>query len=167
MASVPPSLCSTRAPIRCRLASLTAYHRAQDEPLPGPDEACARIRAKRSSTWRAVKRSLQTCGQQERLATQGPSCDLNSDHTQMAPFSPDTVAVVTGSSRGLGLEFVKQLLENSQTRVVATARNPTGAKGLTALTEKFADRLKLIALDTSDDSGIEVCTATPHHTSDI
>lgn len=89
------------------------------------------------------------------------SCDLSSDHTDhthMAPFSPDTVVVVTGSSRGLGLEFVKQLLENSQSRVVATARNPTGSKGLAALTEQFADRLKLVALDTSDESGIRVCT---------
>ncbi|KAK9858414.1 hypothetical protein WJX84_005058 [Apatococcus fuscideae] len=77
----------------------------------------------------------------------------------MAPFSPDTVVVVTGASRGLGLEFVKQLLKTSQSRVVATARNPTGSKGLSALVEQFADRLNLITLDTSSDSSIEQAAA--------
>ncbi|KAK9840130.1 hypothetical protein WJX74_003908 [Apatococcus lobatus] len=72
---------------------------------------------------------------------------------------PDTVVVVTGASRGLGLEFVKQLLKTSQSRVVATARNPTGSKGLSALVEQFADRLNLITLDTSSDSSIEQAAA--------
>lgn len=34
--------------------------------------------------------------------------------------------VVTGANRGLGLEFVKQLVEmNECTKVIATCRNPT------------------------------------------
>lgn len=36
----------------------------------------------------------------------------------------DSVAVVTGSNRGLGREFAAQLLERGAKRVYATARNP-------------------------------------------
>ncbi|GAV69952.1 hypothetical protein CFOL_v3_13452 [Cephalotus follicularis] len=41
------------------------------------------------------------------------------------------VSMVQGASRGIGLEFVKQLLEkNEKGHVVATCRNPNGATGL-------------------------------------
>jgi len=40
---------------------------------------------------------------------------------------------ITGSSRGLGLEFVRQILEDPTNFVVATARNPEGSEGLQKL----------------------------------
>ena len=47
----------------------------------------------------------------------------------------DSVAVVTGSNRGLGREFAAQLLERGAKKVYATARNPETVQiaGVTAL----------------------------------
>lgn len=56
-----------------------------------------------------------------------------------APLQSDTMSealcspwVVVGASRGIGLEFVKQLLEAGQ-YVIAAVRNPDGAKQLQGL----------------------------------
>ena len=47
----------------------------------------------------------------------------------------DSVAVVTGSNRGLGREFAAQLLERGAKKVYATARNPESVQiaGVTPL----------------------------------
>ena len=71
-------------------------------------------------------------------------------------FDAQSVVVITGSSRGLGLEFVRQLLDTTESHVVATARNPQKAESLTALAKQQPDRLTLIALDTGDESSIKV-----------
>ena len=71
-------------------------------------------------------------------------------------FDAQSVVVITGSSRGLGLEFVKQLLDTTESHVVATARDPQKADSLTALAKKQPDRLKLVSLDTGDESSIKV-----------
>ncbi|KAG2392035.1 hypothetical protein C9374_013520 [Naegleria lovaniensis] len=63
--------------------------------------------------------------------------------------------LVTGASRGIGLEFVKQLLNNkSSTQLVyATCRDPSQAKQLNELQQQHKDRLVIDQLDiTSDDS---------------
>ncbi|VFQ63576.1 unnamed protein product [Cuscuta campestris] len=66
------------------------------------------------------------------------------------------VSMVQGASRGIGLEFVKQLLEgNDEGRVVATCRNPNGAAGLLDLKDKFSDRLDIHPLDLTIESSIE------------
>ncbi|KAI7749656.1 hypothetical protein M8C21_001762 [Ambrosia artemisiifolia] len=66
------------------------------------------------------------------------------------------VSMVQGASRGIGLEFVKQLLERSSLEhVVATCRNPDEAKGLTDLKSKFAERLHIQRLDLTVESTIE------------
>ncbi|CAK7357369.1 unnamed protein product [Dovyalis caffra] len=66
------------------------------------------------------------------------------------------VSMVQGASRGIGLEFVKQLLEkNDKGHVVATCRNPNGATGLVDLKNKFAERLNILPLDLSIESTIE------------
>lgn len=71
-------------------------------------------------------------------------------------FNAQSVVVITGSSRGLGLEFVRQLLDSTESHVVATARDPQKADALTALVKQQPDRLKLVALDTGDESSIKV-----------
>ncbi|KAM1107833.1 hypothetical protein EV1_004509 [Malus domestica] len=65
------------------------------------------------------------------------------------------VSMVQGASRGIGLEFVKQLLEKEKGHVVASCRNPEGATGLHHLKSKFAERLSILQLDVTKESTIE------------
>ncbi|XP_027931311.1 uncharacterized protein LOC114187296 [Vigna unguiculata] len=66
------------------------------------------------------------------------------------------VSMVQGASRGIGLEFVKQLLENDdKERVIATCRNPSASTGLIHLKDKFEDRLRILPLDLTVESSIE------------
>ena len=62
-------------------------------------------------------------------------------------------SVVTGAGRGLGLEFVRQLLDTGG-MVWATARRPEASEGLTALQQTHGDRLSCVALDVSDPASI-------------
>ena len=75
---------------------------------------------------------------------------------QPVAFSVDSVVVITGCSRGLGLEYVKQILETTESHVVATARNPQKSDALTGLSKQYDKRLKLVTLDTEDESSIKV-----------
>lgn len=61
--------------------------------------------------------------------------------------------VITGASRGLGLEFVKQLSSKGNT-VFALVRNPEASEGL----QKLVDNKKVFAfkLDALDESSIKV-----------
>lgn len=54
--------------------------------------------------------------------------------------------LITGTNRGLGLEFVKQYLEAGQ-RVIATARDPGKAAELQALHKQYPQQFSLYALD--------------------
>uniref|UniRef100_A0A1J3E1F9 C-factor n=2 Tax=Noccaea caerulescens TaxID=107243 RepID=A0A1J3E1F9_NOCCA len=66
------------------------------------------------------------------------------------------VSMVQGASRGLGLEFVRQLLENSKKGyVVATCRNPKEATSLSDLKKRFSERLFIQKLDVTDETTIE------------
>ncbi|XP_075646549.1 uncharacterized protein LOC142617536 [Castanea sativa] len=66
------------------------------------------------------------------------------------------VSMVQGASRGIGLEFVKQLLEkNEKGHVVATCHNPNVALALLHLKNRFAERLSILPLDLTIESTIE------------
>ncbi|KAK0579050.1 hypothetical protein LWI29_020174 [Acer saccharum] len=66
------------------------------------------------------------------------------------------VSMVQGASRGIGLEFVRQLLEkNDKGHVIATCRNPNRATGLLDLKNKFAERLDILHLDLAVESTVE------------
>lgn len=58
-------------------------------------------------------------------------------------------SLVTGANRGLGLEFVRQLLARGH-RVVATCRHPGRATALNALAGEHPGRLRVLPLDVSD-----------------
>ncbi|XP_020256227.1 uncharacterized protein LOC109833085 isoform X2 [Asparagus officinalis] len=70
------------------------------------------------------------------------------------------VSMVQGASRGIGLEFVRQLLgRNAKGHVIATCRNPDGATDLIELKRQFADRLNILPLDLTNESTIEEAAA--------
>ncbi len=54
--------------------------------------------------------------------------------------------LITGSSRGLGLEFARQYLEKGN-NVIASCRKPEKAKDLQDLKERFPENLTIIQLD--------------------
>lgn len=56
---------------------------------------------------------------------------------------------ISGTSRGIGLEFVRQYLADGW-RVIAACRAPERATALYALQQNHADRLRVIGLDTGD-----------------
>ncbi|XP_043688082.1 C-factor-like isoform X1 [Telopea speciosissima] len=66
------------------------------------------------------------------------------------------VSMVQGASRGIGLEFVRQLLEKKDKgHVIATCRNPNGATSLLDLKRKFDERLSVLQLDVTNENTIE------------
>ena len=71
------------------------------------------------------------------------------------PAPPRTArqCLVTGANRGLGLEFIRQLLARGD-RVVATCRNPGKATALNLLTGQFPGHLHVLPLDVADPKSI-------------
>lgn len=61
--------------------------------------------------------------------------------------------LVTGASRGLGLEFVRQYLADGW-RVIATSQNPAKAKELNKLIATHAD-LSVFQLDVTDNASVQ------------
>ena len=62
--------------------------------------------------------------------------------------------LVTGASRGLGLEFARQWLEAGH-RVFALAREPKDSPGLRELAKLHPESLALVACDVGDDASVE------------
>ena len=62
-------------------------------------------------------------------------------------------SLVTGANRGLGLEFVRQLLARGD-RVVATCRQPGKATALNTLVGEHPGRLHVLPLDVADPRAI-------------
>lgn len=65
------------------------------------------------------------------------------------------VALVAGGGRGLGLEYVRQLLKRPQQRVIAGCRNPEGAEKLQQLSQQHPGRLDIVKLDIIDEDSIQ------------
>eukprot|EP00899_Mesostigma_viride_P026164 jgi/Mesvir1/6732/Mv04437-RA.1 len=65
------------------------------------------------------------------------------------------VSLVQGSSRGIGLEFVRQLLERPQGQVVATCRNPEKATALQDLANSYPSRLDIVRIDVTDEQSVK------------
>jgi len=64
-------------------------------------------------------------------------------------MTPAGHCLVTGANRGLGLEFVRQLLARGE-RVVATCRQPGRASMLNALAGEYPGRLRVLPLDVTE-----------------
>ena len=61
--------------------------------------------------------------------------------------------LITGANRGLGLEFVRQLLSRGDS-VTACCREPGKAEALHALADQAGDKLNVLALDVADGDAI-------------
>ncbi|HMU37936.1 MAG TPA: SDR family oxidoreductase [Pseudomonadota bacterium] len=72
--------------------------------------------------------------------------------SSVGPSAPATV-LVTGASRGIGLEFVRAFLERGA-RVIAGARNPTTASALSTLLEQHSEQLQVVQLDVADERSV-------------
>ncbi|VDB97663.1 unnamed protein product [Peniophora sp. CBMAI 1063] len=68
--------------------------------------------------------------------------------------------LITGANRGIGLEFVRQLLSDQSNVVLATCRNPDAATDLKALGKAAQGQLHVFALDTADSTSI---SSAPEH----
>ncbi|KAM0752635.1 NAD-P-binding protein [Meredithblackwellia eburnea MCA 4105] len=68
-----------------------------------------------------------------------------------------TTYFITGCSRGLGLEFTRQLLTDPNNRVIASARNPTSSPLLQELVKSQGSpaRVVVVKLDVADPKSIE------------
>ena len=71
----------------------------------------------------------------------------------MPSHLPPRHCLVTGANRGLGLEFVRQLLERAD-RVIATCRHPGKATALNQLAGEHPGRLHVLPLDVADPRAI-------------
>ncbi|KAH9887894.1 NAD-P-binding protein [Cubamyces lactineus] len=69
---------------------------------------------------------------------------MSSAHASMTSW------LVTGSSRGIGFELVRQLLASPEHLVVAACRNPTSATALHGLKNHAKGTLHIIQMDVSD-----------------
>jgi NAD(P)-dependent dehydrogenase (short-subunit alcohol dehydrogenase family) len=66
--------------------------------------------------------------------------------------------LITGSNRGIGLEFARQLLERGD-HVFAACRTPDAATKLHALAATHGDRLSVLPLDVTDQATIDASHA--------
>lgn len=72
--------------------------------------------------------------------------------------SPETVIVVTGANRGIGLQFVQTLLQHTQGKIVACCRCPDQAIHLQELMqhESYSNRIGTVALDMESTTSMEL-----------
>ena len=68
-------------------------------------------------------------------------------------------ALITGSSRGIGVEFVKQLADQGW-NVIATCRNPGSAEKLSGIAAKSGGRVEVMSLDVADQNSIKALAET-------
>lgn len=68
--------------------------------------------------------------------------------------SKKSTILITGTSRGLGLEFVKQYAENNF-NIIACCRAPSAAEDLQHLKSKFKKNIEIHSLDVASASSIE------------
>ncbi len=73
----------------------------------------------------------------------------------VAPAAPTQYSLIQGASRGLGLEFVTQLLQRPDHHVIATCRTPSAATQLQALQQAHPKSLSIVQLDTTKEDSIE------------
>lgn len=72
---------------------------------------------------------------------------------------PEAVFVVSGGSKGIGLQFCTTLLNRSQGTVIALSRQPERSERLCALHEQYGPRLHSIGVDLTNQQSISGAAA--------
>ncbi|MGA1133213.1 MAG: SDR family NAD(P)-dependent oxidoreductase [Prochlorotrichaceae cyanobacterium] len=103
----------------------------------------------------------------ERSNKASETLNLQQDRTTVANF-PGPQGVVTGASRGIGLEFVRQLLSYDKVqRVFAVSRQVQTAE-LLALQQTWGDRLILLPGDMTEEAEVaEIATQVQTYTTQL
>lgn len=87
---------------------------------------------------------------------------IEEDEAQLNKYH-EPLALVTGASRGLGLEFTRQLLTKYPGVVVyGTARNPDASEGLKALKRRHPIRCELATMDVTKEETVEALAKEIH-----
>ena len=68
---------------------------------------------------------------------------------------PNAVFVVNGSSRGIGLQFVRSLLQCTKGKIVACCRSPDTACDLQSIASLHSERIQILPLDLEKQSTID------------
>ena len=72
----------------------------------------------------------------------------------------EAVFVVNGSSRGIGLQFVKSLAEKTKGKIIACCRSPTAAHELNKVASKYPERIEILPLDVESQPSIDMLAST-------
>lgn len=76
---------------------------------------------------------------------------------------PNAVFVVTGSSRGIGFQFVRKLLNETKGRIVACCRSPEDAQNLheliSTIEKESQERIELVQLDVENQGELIILDA--------
>ncbi|KAH9852412.1 NAD-P-binding protein [Lenzites betulinus] len=78
----------------------------------------------------------------------------------MSNTKTSTTWLVTGASRGIGLELVRQLLESPSNIVVAACRNPEKATALSDLGKTSKGTLHVVQIDVGDFASVQASAPT-------
>ena len=73
---------------------------------------------------------------------------------------PEAVFVVTGSNRGIGLQFVITLLERTKGKVIACCRSPTTSSELNKISSLHPDRIEILPLNLEEQETIDELAST-------
>ena len=90
-----------------------------------------------------------------------PSSSETGEHAA-SKRNPDeeAVFVVNGSSRGIGLQFVKSLAEKTKGKIIACCRSPTAAHELNKVASKYSDQIHILPLDVESQPSIDALAST-------
>jgi NAD(P)-dependent dehydrogenase (short-subunit alcohol dehydrogenase family) len=80
---------------------------------------------------------------------------LNDSNAFIRNNDADAVFVVNGASRGIGLQFVKSLLQRAKGKIVACCRSPSTAHDLQIIVSGHPERVRILPLDLEQQSTID------------